>query len=94
MIEPIGHRVLLKMQELAKKTKGGIILPDETRYRLEMAEMYGEIVAMGDEAFITHKTKPKVGDVIMIPRNGGLLYTYEAVEYRIIDDIHIQGIIR
>lgn len=94
MIEPIGHRVLLKMRELNQTTEAGIILPTEYHHKHQMAEMFGEVIALGEEAFITHKKKPKVGDMVIIPKHSGLLYTEDDVEYRVIDDTHIQGVIR
>ena len=94
MIEPIGHRVLLKMRELTETTAGGIILTKEYHHKHQMAEMFGEVIALGEEAFVTHKKKPEVGDTVIIPKHSGLLYTEGDVEYRVIDDTHIQGIIR
>ncbi len=93
-IEPLGHRVLLKMKPLEEKTAGGIILTNESYYKRQMAEMNAEVLALGEEAFIDHAKKPEVGDWVLIPKHAGLLYEIEGVDYRLLDDTHIQGIIR
>ena len=92
---PIGDRVLVRVDEAAGTTSGGVHLPDELAYRMTMASETGVIVAMGDAAF--HWTfdrsrewygeKPKVGDHIYIERYAGrVVKGKDGTMYRVLDD--------
>jgi len=50
-IVPTGYNVLVLPEQREEKTQGGIIIPDKTRERDQMAEETGVIVAMGELAF-------------------------------------------
>ncbi len=94
MIEPLGGKVLIRMKEISETTAGGIIIPSDSRYKRQMAELECEVMALGNEAFHNHKIKPKVGDWVVISKHMGLLYPMDGEDWRLVDDIHIQGILR
>jgi len=51
-IEPLGRRVLVKPDEIERKTAGGIALPDNHLERHEQAISTGWLVAVGGDAWI------------------------------------------
>lgn len=92
---PIGDRVLIKVDESASRTSGGVMLPDETVYKQTMAAETGIIVAIGDAAF--HWTfdrtrewygeRPKIGDRVYVERYAGrILKGNDGIFYRLMDD--------
>jgi co-chaperonin GroES (HSP10) len=76
---PICDRILVKVDESASVTAGGVHIPDETAYKMTMASETGVIVSMGDAAFIWsfdrsrswEGYRPKIGDRIYIERYAG-----------------------
>lgn len=69
--EPLDLRVLIKLDPTETKTAGGIYIPESVAERNKMSAVYGEIVAMGENAFNELKNKPSVGDRVMIARYAG-----------------------
>lgn len=92
---PIGDRVLVKVDEAASTTSGGVYLPEETTYKMTMAAETGVIVAMGDAAFYWtfdrsrewYGSKPKVGDHVYLERYAGrVVKGKDSTMYRVMDD--------
>ena len=96
-IKPVEYKVLVKPIEVEKKTKGGIILPDETHDREQFAQQEGVLVAVSDDAFTnpTWLNPPKVGDTVLYDKYSGCTVTgRDGVKYRLINDRELGGIIR
>lgn len=55
-INPIGDRVLVKMQEGETKTAGGIFIPDTAQEKTQI----GEVIAVGDDEAVTVKVGQKI----------------------------------
>lgn len=55
-ISPSGNRVLVKPDDVEKKTAGGIIIADSIAEQRQHAQSTGTLVAVGPDAFI-HTTK-------------------------------------
>lgn len=76
---PFGGRVLLQLRRLPTKTRGGIVLVEDTRETAKWNNQVGKIVAMGPLAFCNRETgQPwtegawaKIGDYVRIPRWDG-----------------------
>jgi len=72
MIEPVGHRVLVKPFDIERETASGIqLVLNEDR---ELAgQEYGTIVAVGPDAWKIFDGGPwaKVGDKVIYSRYGG-----------------------
>lgn len=92
---PIGDRILIKVDESAMMTSGGVHLPDEIVYKQSMAAETGVIVAIGDAAFHWtfdrtrewHGRKPQVGERVYVERYAGrLLKGNDGRMYRVMDD--------
>lgn len=71
MIKVCGHRVLVK-PEIEKQTASGIIVTlDEAKERA--AAMYGEVISIGESAWVDFKTDPwcKVGERVIFAKYAG-----------------------
>jgi chaperonin GroES len=98
-IMPTEFKVLLKPKEVQEKTKGGIILPDETKDRDQFAQMEGMIVAVSPLAFTysddwgSHQP-PKPGDRVLFAKYSGAKVTgKDGQEYRIVSDKDIAAVL-
>ena len=91
MPQPSGWRILILPYRGSGRTKGGILMADETIDRNSVATVVGYVLAVGPEAY-SDKTKfptgpwCKKGDWIMIGRYSGARFRIEGGEVRIIND--------
>lgn len=78
-VVPLGGRVLVQMRRTAKKTKGGLIIVEETAETVKWNQQVGRVVALGALAFRNRETLEswkegawvKVGDFVRVPRWNG-----------------------
>lgn len=76
---PFGGRVLVQLRRLPQKTKGGIVLVEDTRDTAKWNNQVGKIVALGPLAFRNRETGEPwpegvwaaVGDYVRLPRWDG-----------------------
>ena len=96
MIEfiPIRDRLLVKKIEDAMKTKSGLTLSDDTKER----PTKGEVLAVGEGKLNDDgKLIPMVikkGDQIVYPKYAGHPIKLEGVEYLILDENEILGVLK
>lgn len=91
-IKPLGDRVLVKPLEKDEKTKSGIVLPETAKEKPQE----GEVVAVGAGKWIEGKQVPldvKVGDKVIYGKYGGDEIKIDDVEYKILREEDILGII-
>ena len=92
-IRPLGDRVLVKRLEPEEKKKGGIIIPDTAKEKPQQ----GEVVAVGpgklDEKGNRQKPDVKKGDRILFGKYAGSEIEIDDVEYLIMGEDDILGII-
>jgi chaperonin GroES len=98
MIKPAGHRVLVKVEEIEEKTKGGILLPKQVADQQTMANIFGTLVAAGPnawKAFDTGEPWAKVGDRVAFAKYGGfIIEDPETLEqFRLLNDEDITAVI-
>ena len=90
---PLHDRVVVKRVEEEGKTKGGIIIPDTAKEK----PMEGEIVAVGpgarDEKGTLVPLDVKAGDRILFGKWSGTEIKLDGVEYLIMKESDIMGII-
>lgn len=98
---PIGDYVLVRPDLIARKSSGGVELPDDLADRMELAAITGVIVECGDEAFKWNADrtrpfegyKPKAGDRIIFEKYAGKpILGEDGGNYRILDDKSVGGI--
>lgn len=98
-ISPTEFNVLLKPKMVEEKTKGGIILPDETKDRDQFAQMEAVIVAVSPLAFTysddwgSHQP-PKPGDRVLFAKYSGAKVTgKDGQEYRLTKDKDVAAVL-
>jgi chaperonin GroES len=91
---PIRDRLLVKKIEDAMKTKSGLTLSDDTKER----PTKGEVLAVGEGKLNDDgKLIPMVvkkGDQIVYPKYAGHPIKFEGIEYLILDENEVLGILK
>jgi co-chaperonin GroES (HSP10) len=98
-IEPAGHRVLVKVDEYEKVTKGGIIIADAIRDKMTEANIFGTIVKVGMnawKAFDGGEPWAEVGDRVAFAKYGGFVIENPETkeQFRLLNDEDITAILR
>jgi chaperonin GroES len=93
-IQPLGDRVLVEPQKEDLETKkGGIIIPDSAKEK----PMQGKVIAVGagkrDDNGKLIPMNVKKGDLILLPKYGGTEVKLDDLEYQIVREDDILGII-
>ena len=93
-IQPLGDRVLVEPLEAEEKTSGGIVIPDTAKEK----QQRGKIVAVG-KGRVTEEGKltpleVRVNDQVLFGRYAGSEVKIGGVEYLIIKEDDILGIIK
>ncbi|MCC8022092.1 MAG: co-chaperone GroES [Akkermansiaceae bacterium] len=93
MIKPLGQRVLLRRIEAEEKTAGGLYLPDTAKEKPQEAL----VVAVGtggrdDQGKLIDFTV-KENDRVLISKYGGTEVKIDGVDYLIINENDILGVI-
>lgn len=92
MIKPLGDKVLLKMLETEEVTKSGIVLPTQSKEKSQIAE----VIAVGSGIIEDGKKiemEVKVGNQVIIGKYSGTEFKHEDIEYLIVSQKEILGII-
>lgn len=91
-IFPVGHRILVLPEQVESVSAGGIILHTATQGSREaLAQMYGEVVEMGDTCYADQPAPwCKVGDRVSFGKYSGLIYTgVDEKVYRVVNDLDV-----
>lgn len=99
MIVPAGHRVLVKVDESEKVTKGGIIIADSIADKNTEANIFGIVVAVGTnawKAFDGGEPWAAVGDRVAFAKYGGFIIQDpdNGEKFRLLNDDDITAVIR
>ena len=88
MLKPLGDKVVIKSMKVEEKTKGGIVLPNASKEKSDIAE----VIAVGPG---THEVKIslKVGDKVVCSKYAGTIIVYEGEEYTIIKENDVLAIV-
>ena len=78
-VEPFGSRVVVQIRAPKKKTKGGIILTDDTKDTEMWNTQVAKVIAIGELAFKNRNTQEpwpegswcQPGDFVRVPKYGG-----------------------
>lgn len=89
-IIPLKKKVLVKVEELPEKSKGGIYLPQGSS---ESDKLYGIVVAVGPEAF-KGSDLVKVGDRILMLKYHGDPIEIDGEKCKLMDDETILAVVR
>ena len=89
--QPTGWRILVLPFKMGEKTKGGILMGQDTLEKQQVASQCGNILAMGPDCYrdkTRYKQGPwcKVGDWVMFARYAGSRIKIEGGEVRLLKD--------
>ena len=97
--QPTGWRILVLPFKMGEKTKGGILMGQDTLEKQQVASQCGNVLAMGPDCYQDkrrYKQGPwcKVGDWIMFARYAGSRIKIEGGEVRFLNDDEILATIK
>ena len=97
--EPVGYRLLVLPFTPKEKTKGGIIIAQESLDKARIATNCGYVVKMGPMAYGDKEKFPtgpwcKEGDWVIFARYAGSRLPIEGGEVRILNDDEVLGTIK
>ena len=99
--DPVEYNVVIAPEQVETVTKGGILLPDQTKEMDEIAQVRGLLVAASPLAFNFDQwpedapRKPRPGDHVVYAKYAGtLLKGDDGREYRVCKDKDIVAVIR
>lgn len=97
-IFPTEYKVLIAPKVVEERTKGGIIIPDESKDREQFAQMEGTLVACSPLAFTYDDWKgakpPKPGDRVLFAKFAGAKVTgKDGKEYRLTNDKDVAAVL-
>ena len=89
--QPTGWRMLVLPFKMKEKTKGGVILAEDTLERQQVASQVGLVMAMGPQCYKDKERYPegpwcKEKDWIMFARYAGSRIKIEGGEMRLLND--------
>lgn len=93
---PVGWRIAILPYRGPEKTKGGIVLSEETQKKTQLATTVGYVLRVGDLAYLDESKFPKgpwcqEGDWIVFGRYAGSRINIDGGEIRILNDDEIIG---
>ena len=91
LTKPTGWRLLVLPFKMKEKTKGGVILAEDTLERQQVASQVGLVMAMGPQCYKDKERYPegpwcKEKDWIMFARYAGSRIKIEGGEMRLLND--------
>ena len=97
--QPTGWRILILPFKMGEKTKGGILMGQDTVEKQQVASQCGTVLAMGPDCYRDknrYKQGPwcKVGDWVMFARYAGSRIKIEGGEVRLLNDDEILATIK
>ena len=90
---PLGDRVLIRRVEEEEKTKGGIIIPDTAKEKPQEGEVLSVGPGARDDSGKIQPLDVKVGDRILFGKWSGTEVKLDGVEYLIMKESDVMGII-
>jgi co-chaperonin GroES (HSP10) len=104
VVEPAGYRILVRIPNLPEQMRrAGLIMPEETRRLEEFAQLVGQVIALGPQAYRDRERfgEPwcKPGDFVMMRAYSGTRFLMRndegrEVVYALINDDTVQGVVR
>ena len=97
--QPTGWRLLVLPFQMNEKTKGGLLLGQDTLERQQVASQCGNVLAMGPDCYKDTKRYPKgpwckTGDWVMFARYAGSRIKIEGGEVRLLNDDEVLATIK
>ena len=94
-INPLGYGLLVEIEAVENKTKGGVILPDEVQKRQNKTNIIGKIIAKGTAAFSEdYWGEINIGDDIIFEQHAGQEFEYQNKKVRLIKDEQVRALVQ
>jgi len=96
--EPKGYKLLIAMPDIAKKTSGGVLLPDQNVAMEQTASIIGYVLELGPDAYADSKKFPsgpfcKAGDHVIFRSYSGTRFKVGGKEFRLINDDTVEAVV-
>ena len=92
-LKPLDDRVVIQPNQAEDVTAGGIVLPDSAKEK----PLMGKIIAVGEGKLLDNGSRAKLSvkknDVVLFGRYGGSDVEVDGVEYKIMRESEILGIV-
>ena len=97
--KPTGWRLLVLPFRMDEKTKGGILVGQDTLDKQQVASQCGNVLAMGSQCYNDKERYPdgpwcKVGDWVIFARYAGSRIKIEGGEVRLLNDDEVLATIK
>ncbi len=94
-VKPVEFKVIVELDEVESKTKGGIIIPLTLVEKQQMTQVLGTLIAVGGNCFEEWKDPiPKIGDRVYVARAAGyVIKGADGKEYKLMNDQDIAALI-
>lgn len=97
--EPVGYRLLIRPFAGRQKTKGGILLADQTIETVQATTVIGLVIKMGNLCYRDKEKFPlgpwcKEGQFVMYGRYAGSRFKNKWGEHRILNDDEVIGVVQ
>ena len=97
--QPTGWRILVLPFKIKEKTKGGVLLGQETIERQQVASQCGNVLAMGPHCYRDKERYPdgpwcKVNDWVVFARYAGSRIEIEGGEVRLLNEDEILATVK
>ena len=97
--QPTGWRLLVLPFRMSEKTKGGVLLGQDTIERQQVASQCGNVLAMGPHCYKDKERYPngpwcKVGDWVIFARYAGSRIQIEGGEIRLLNEDEILATVK
>jgi co-chaperonin GroES (HSP10) len=96
--QPQGFRILCALPVVAEKSQGGIIRPEDSRQREEIASNLLLVLALGPDCYADRARFPtgpwcKEGDFILVRSYSGTRFKVRGQELRLINDDMVEAVV-
>lgn len=102
-IHPQGPHLLVQKVPTERVTKGGIVVPETSATKRDLAGIQADILAIGplcfeaeknfEKEFGTNVDLPKVGDRILTSRYAGFMVEFAGEQYQVITDTDVIAVL-
>ncbi|POG98423.1 co-chaperone GroES [Fructilactobacillus lindneri] len=94
MLQPLGDRVIIEVQDQEEKSIGGIVLAENAKQK----PTQGKVVAVGEGRVLDNGTKVapvvKTGDLVMFDKYAGTKVEYDENSYLVMHEGDLLAIIK
>ncbi|WP_413627556.1 co-chaperone GroES [Fructilactobacillus vespulae] len=94
MLQPIGNRVIIEIQNEEEKSIGGIVLAENAKQK----PTEGKVVAVGEGRVLDNGERlplvVKVDDTVMFDKYSGKKIDYEGKSYLVMDENDLLAIVK